>query len=139
MLIFASLIFLLSTVDANAQKRKSISAAEVNGTFRSFFDGKFKGNYNETKILALGNGKLRIAFELTYPCIDGTGGLMANVSAADGTATIEGDTAVFSPDENGQCKIEYPNKKHLHRRHRRLLMENNCVKIRLDFLSLCQS
>ncbi len=139
LLIFASLLFTISIFEINAQNRKSVSAAEAGGTFRSFFDGKFKGNYNEIKILALGNGKLRVAFELTYPYIDGTGGLMANVCAADGTAIIEGDTAVFSPDENGQCKIEYPNKKHLHRRHRRLLMENNCVKIRLDFLSLCQS
>ena len=30
---------------------------------------------------------------------------MANVGAADGMATIEGDTAIFSPAENGQCKI----------------------------------
>ncbi len=33
------------------------------------------------------------------------GELMANVGIADGTAIIEGDTAVFSPNENGQCKI----------------------------------
>ena len=105
LLIFASLFLLFSATCANAQNRKSVSAVEVNGTFRSFFDGKFKGNYNEIKILALGNGKLRVAFDLTYPFIDGTGGLMANVGSADGTATIEGDTAVFSPDETGQCKI----------------------------------
>lgn len=105
LLIFASLILLFSATRANTQNRKSVSAAEVNGTFRSFFDGKFKGIYNEIKILALGKGKLQVAFELTYPCIDGTGGLMANVGSADGPATIEGDTAIFSPDENGQCKI----------------------------------
>ncbi len=105
LLIFASLILLFSTINANAQNRKSVSAAEVNGTFRSFFDGKFKGNYNEIKILALGKGKLRVAFDLTYPFINGMGELMANVGIADGTATIDGDTAVFSPDENGRCKI----------------------------------
>jgi len=104
-LIFASLILLFSTINANAQNRKSVSVAEVNGTFRSFFDGKFKGNYNEIKILALGKGKLRVAFDLTYPFINGMGELMANVGIADGTATIDGDTAVFSPDENGRCKI----------------------------------
>ena len=104
-LLLTSLLFLLLTVEITAQTRKSVSASEVNGIFRSYFDGKFKGNYNEIKILALGKGKLRVAFELTYPYIDGTGGLMANVGTADGTAIIEGDTAIFSPDENGQCKI----------------------------------
>lgn len=106
LLIAANLIFLFSTIGAvNAQNRKSVGAAEVNGTFRSYFSGKFKSSYNEVRILALGSGKLRVAFELTYPFIDGTGGLMANEGAADGTATIEGDTAIFSPDENGECKI----------------------------------
>ncbi len=97
LLIFASLLFTISIFEINAQNRKSVSAAEAGGTFRSFFDGKFKGNYNEIKILALGNGKLRVAFELTYPYIDGTGSQMANVGTADGTTTIEGDTAIFLP------------------------------------------
>ena len=106
LIVAASLVFLFSMIGTvNAQTRKSVSAAEVNGTFRFFFTGKFKGNYNEIKILALGNGKLRVAFELTYPHIDGTGAMSANVGTADGTATIAGDTAIFSPDENGQCVI----------------------------------
>ena len=87
------------------RRENPVSAAEVNGTFRSYLSGKFKGSYDEVKILALGGGKLRIVLELTYPYIDGTGGLMANVGTADGTATIEGDTAILSPLENGQCKI----------------------------------
>ena len=105
LLICASLIFLFAAIDAKAQNRNSVSAAEVNGTFRSAYGGKFKGNYSEIKILALGKGKLRVAFELTYPYIDGTGEMSANLGSADGTAMIEGDTAIFSPDENGQCKI----------------------------------
>jgi len=105
LLIFASLIFLISVFETNAQNRKSVGAAEVSGTFRSHFGGKFKGSYNEVRILALGKGKLRVAFELVYPYIDGTGGMMANVGTADGTATIEGDTAVFSPEESEQCRI----------------------------------
>jgi len=105
LLVFASLILLFSATGAKAQNRKSVSAAEVNGTFRSFFDGKLKGNYNEIKILALGKGKLRVAFNLTYPFINSLGEQMANVGVADDTASIEGDTAVFSPDENGLCKI----------------------------------
>lgn len=106
LLVLAVFIFICPVVrQINAQTRPSVSAAEVNGTFRDYFGGKFKGSYNEIKILALGKGKLRVAFGLTYPFIDGTGAMSANVGEADGTATIEGDTAVFSPDENGQCKI----------------------------------
>ena len=106
-LILAGLIFIFSAIDTvNAQNRKAVSATEVNGTFRSFFSGKFKGNYNEIKILALGKGKLRVAFDLTYPYIDGTGEVTANLGTADGTATIEGDTAVYSSDEYGQCTIK---------------------------------
>jgi hypothetical protein len=87
-LLLTSLILLLSVVEISAQNRKSVGASEVNGTFRSYFDGKFKDNYNEIKILALGRGKLRVALGLTYPYIDGTGGLMANTGEADGEATF---------------------------------------------------
>ena len=85
LLIFASLIFMFSVVSINAQNRKSVSAAEVNGTYRSGFGGKYKGSYSEIKILALGAGKLRVFFGLTYPYVDGTGALSANVGEADGT------------------------------------------------------
>jgi hypothetical protein len=89
-----------------AQTRKSVSGAEVTGTFRSYYKGKFKGNFNEIKILALGKGKLKISFGLTYPFTDGTGGLDANVGEAEGTADIDGDTAVFSSKDNDElCKI----------------------------------
>lgn len=92
-------------VASNAQTRNSVSASEVNGTFRSYFKGKFKGSFNEIKILALGKGKLRVSFGLTYPYVDGTGELSANVGEAQGEATIEGDTAVYTDDEYGPCKI----------------------------------
>lgn len=105
LLVLANLIFIFSWIDANAQSRKSVSAAEVNGTFRSYFSGKFKGSYSEIKILALGKGKLRVAFELVYPYIDGTGEQSANMGTAGGTATIDGDTAIYSSDEFGQCEI----------------------------------
>lgn len=105
LLILAIWTFLSAAVGVNAQNRSSVSAAEVNGTFRAYFSGKFKDSYSEIKILALGKGKLRVAFELTYPYIDGTGELSANTGATDSTAAIEGDTAIFSSDEYGQCKI----------------------------------
>ena len=47
----------LAAGETYAQKnRKSVSGAEVTGTFRMNFSGKFKGSYNEIKIQALGRG-----------------------------------------------------------------------------------
>jgi hypothetical protein len=97
----------ICVVNSNAQtSRASVKATEANGTFRSYFGGKYKGNYNEIKILALGNNKLKVRFDLTYPYIDGTGSLMANTGEAEGVAQINGDTAVYSTeDEYGKCAI----------------------------------
>ena len=105
--VFAILFFAVfaTQTQTNAQTRQSVSASEVNGTFRDYFEGKYKGNFNEVKILALGKGKLRVAFQLVYPFTDGTGALSANTGEANGTATIEGDTATFSPDETDGCVI----------------------------------
>jgi hypothetical protein len=98
------LVFIFADV-APAQNRKSVSAAEVNGTFRYYFSGKSKGSYNEIKILALGKGKLKIAFELIYPYRDRTGAMTANMGSAEGEAAIDGDTAVYSSAEFEECKI----------------------------------
>lgn len=103
-LTVAGLLFISSESFAQTA-RKSVGAAEVTGTFRDYFSGKFKGSYNEIKILALGKGKLKVSFNLTYPFIDGTGGLTANTGEAEGTADISGDTAIFAPGEFGDCKI----------------------------------
>lgn len=108
-LLFLSLALFFvcfSAVDSDAQTaRKTVGAAEVNGTFRDYFAGKFKGNYNEIKILALGGGKLRVQFGLVYPFVDATGAMSANVGEADGEATITGDTATFSPGDTDGCTI----------------------------------
>jgi hypothetical protein len=103
--IFAILSFVVFATQTSAQTRQSVGASEVNGTFRYYFEGKYKGNFNEIKILALGKEKLRVAFQLVYPFTDGTGGLMVNTGEASGTATIEGDTATFLPDETTGCII----------------------------------
>ncbi len=106
LLILAGLFFMFSAVQTiNGQTRKSVSATEVNGTFRDYFGGKYKGNFNEIKILALGGGKLRVAFDLVYPYTMASGELMANTGTAEGTATIEGDTATFSPPDTTGCVI----------------------------------
>jgi hypothetical protein len=95
-----------AVVSANAQvSRKSVSGAEVTGTFRYGFTGKFRGNYSDIKIQALGKGKLRVGFELTYPYMAGKEP-MANVGTGTGEATIEGDTAVYETHgSDGSCKI----------------------------------
>ena len=87
-------------------QRKAVSGAEVTGTFRSYFKGKYKGNYNEILIQALGGNKLKIQMELVYP-FEVDGEMTANVGSASGQALIKGDTAVFVPDEadNTPCKI----------------------------------
>lgn len=96
-------LFVLASV-ASAQ-RASVSGAEVTGTFRYYFKGKFKGSSNEIKILALGKGKLKISMSLVYPFTDPSGQPSANVGEAEGTAEITGDTAIFSPDGAEGCKI----------------------------------
>ncbi|MEP6944399.1 MAG: hypothetical protein ABJA02_00660 [Acidobacteriota bacterium] len=90
---------------ADAQSsRTSVSGAEVTGTFRMAFTGKFKDSSNEIQIAALGHGKLHIAMELLYPYVV-RGEMSANMGSLDGEATIEGDTAVYSSTEFGECTI----------------------------------
>jgi len=105
--MFLLFVYLTSSSAIFAQ-RKAVSGAEVTGTFRSYFKGKFKGSFNEILIQALGGNKLKIEMELTYP-FEVNGELSANLGSASGEATIEGDTAVFMPyeaDSDGQqCRI----------------------------------
>ena len=90
-------------------QRKAVSGAEVTGTFRSYFKGIGKGSYNEILIQALGGNRLRVEMELTYPFVAANGELSANVGEASGEAVIEGDTAVFAPNDaavyDKTCKI----------------------------------
>ena len=86
-------------------QRAGVSSAEVTGTFRLYFAGGAKGDYNQAKISSIGKGKLKISLDLLYPYIDGSGQLTSNVGEAEGTADIIGDTAVFSPEGTETCKI----------------------------------
>jgi hypothetical protein len=97
-----------STLAAAQRSRPSVSAAEVTGTFKHAFGGKFKGSSSDIKILSIGKGKLRVTFDLTYPFVDGTGELSANVGQADGEAAIAADTAIFTSSEygEGECRIK---------------------------------
>lgn len=89
--------FLMSII-GNAQDRKAVSGVEVTGTFRDVSGSEFN-------ILALGKRKLRIAFSGVYAYKMANGKPMANVGEAVGKAEITGDTAVFKPKDEEQCKI----------------------------------
>ena len=94
MAVAPGLLLILASAPVAQSSGRSVPATEVNGTFRHHFTGKYKGSFNEINIYAHGNGKLRVAFDLTYPFTDGTGELSANLGQADGIAAISGDTAV---------------------------------------------
>ena len=100
--IFTLLFVCIGT--SNAQTRKAIGAAETNGTFRDYFEGKPRGAFNEIKILSTGKGKLKVSFNLVYPDITSGGG-GGNTGTAAGEALIVGDAAAFAPAGFEQCKI----------------------------------
>ncbi len=104
-ILTASCLMIFSTFAAAQGSRTSVTASEVTGTFRSYFKGAFKGSFNEINILSTGRGKLKISMDLTYPHTDGRGELTANMGQLEGTANISGDTAVYTSEEYGSCKI----------------------------------
>ena len=107
-------LLLVSCIGVSSEifaQRKAVSGTEVTGTFRSYFKGKAAGNYNEILIQALGRNKLKVEMGLTYP-YQVNAEWSANIGEASGVAVIEGDTAIFVPDnldnpteENKKCKI----------------------------------
>jgi hypothetical protein len=98
------LITICLVVNAFGQ-RKSVSAAEVNGTFKMNYTGKAKDFSNQIDILAVGGGKIKISFALVYPKLDSSGEIAENYGTAEGIAAITGDTAIYTSDEFGPCKI----------------------------------
>ena len=103
--LILSLVILFGVSANTYAQRKSVSGAEVTGSYRYSFTGKYKGTSNEIKILALGGGKLKVSFDLTYPFTTSNGEMSANVGQAVGEATIEGDTAIYSTSDGGNCAI----------------------------------
>ena len=103
--LFTFLLVFFAFSSIVSAQRTSVNGGEVTGTFRSYFKGKYKGSYNEVKILATGKGKLMISLALTYPYTTPGGELSANTGEASGTADINGDTAIFSPPETENCQI----------------------------------
>jgi hypothetical protein len=97
-------LFGLSADEVSAQ-RKAVSGAEVTGTYRLSFTGKFKGSSSDILIQALGKNKLKVGFDLIYPFVDPTGELSANLGKAVGEARIEGDTATYTTSDEEKCEI----------------------------------
>jgi len=97
-------MMLLSSIAAAQTSRESVSAAEVNGTFKMNFKGKYKSFSNELKILALGGGKIRFAMDLVYPYTLQNGDAMVHMGTLDDKASITGDTAIFKSDDS-TCTI----------------------------------
>ena len=91
------LMCVVLVIEAAAQTRASVGA-EVSGTFRDASGSSFS-------ILALGKGKLRVAFAGVYAYKTAAGEDMANTGEASGQADIAGDTAIFKPDNMEQCTI----------------------------------
>ena len=101
LLFFSFLLFIFlsaAPTESKAQTRKSVSGAEVTGTFRDVSGSEFK-------ILALGRGKLRVSFSGVYPYKTANGEVTANMGEAAGEVEITGDTAIFKPADTEQCTI----------------------------------
>ena len=89
----------VATAGAWAAPQKIVTAAQVNGTWRT--------KQGEFKVWALGKQRLKVEFIGTYE-YKSNGELMANTGSGAGIAMIEGDTAVFKPDgldADDDCKI----------------------------------
>jgi carotenoid cleavage dioxygenase-like enzyme len=89
---------------AAQRSRPNVSAAEVNGTYKMNFQGKFKKFSNEVKTLALGRGKIRFALDLVFPYSLRNGEDMVNMGGLDAEAPISGDTAVYESKDK-RCKL----------------------------------
>jgi hypothetical protein len=102
-ILLAALI--LSSLTGYSQSRASVTAAEVNGTYKMNFRGKYKSMSNTIKLLALGGGKVRFSMDLIYPYTLQNGEISVNMGELDGQANIQGDTAIYQSSEFGNCKI----------------------------------
>ena len=86
-----------SVTPSYADNQKSVTAVQVNGAWKT--------NGSKFKIWALGNQRLQVEFSGVYE-YKTPKGAMANEGEGSGTATIDGDTAIFRPDgAEEECQI----------------------------------
>jgi hypothetical protein len=95
--IWALYLALAAIVTVRADSDKSVTAAQVNGTWKT--------KYGEFKIWALGQQRLQIEFSGVYK-YESSQGPSANEGQGSGIATIEGDNAIFKPEgAEEECRI----------------------------------
>jgi hypothetical protein len=95
--IWALCLAAASIVTIQAGKDTSVTAAQVNGTWKT--------KHAEFKIWALGHQQLEVEFSGVYE-YNTPQGPSANEGEGSGIATIEGDTATFKPEgAEEECRI----------------------------------
>ena len=91
------IVFAASIAMSHADTDKSVTAAQVNGTWKT--------QGGEFKIWARGKQRLQVEFSGVYE-YKTPRGPMANEGEGSGVATIEGDTAIFKPEgADEECQI----------------------------------
>ena len=108
--VFLSLLLCLITASAlvaqspgpGSNAERIVTAGQVNGTWQ--YRGRYRNNI--LKIWALGQQKLKVEFFGIYRQTP----LGVNDGSGSGIARLEGDTAIFRPDDpyldpDEQCKI----------------------------------
>src|SRR5213595_726380 len=88
-----SILLLGSTFALTQSTRRVVTAAQINGVYKS--------RRNDFRILALGHIKLQGQFNGEWMTRAG----YPNIGEAIGEATIEGNVATFIPGDTTKCKI----------------------------------
>src|SRR5437764_9245573 len=88
-----SILLLGSTFALTQSTRRVVTAAQINGVYKS--------RRNDFRVLALGHHKLKVQFNGEWMTRAG----YPNIGEAIGEATIEGNVATFIPGETTKCKI----------------------------------
>ena len=89
----SSFLLLGSLVTSGQSPRRAVTAAQINGVYKS--------GRNDFRVLALGHHKLKVQFNGEWMTRAG----YPNIGEAIGEATIEGNVATFIPGETTKCKI----------------------------------
>src|SRR5216110_592678 len=88
-----SILLLSSTFALTQSTRRVVTAAQINGVYKS--------RRNDFRILALGHIKLQVQFNGEWMTRAG----YPNIGEAIGEATIDGNVATFVPGDTKNCKI----------------------------------
>src|SRR2546423_8931604 len=90
-----SLLLLASTFALTQAPRRVVTAAQINGVYKS--------DRNDFRVLALGHNKLQVQFNGEWMTRYG----YPNIGEGIGEATIDGNVATFVPGDTKNCKIHH--------------------------------